>query len=132
MMDTLKITDKDGKPIGSGQKITFIDKLCVDKIPKLNFVSNSSYIETPSKFKQPKCGLVNIQNNDQQCFKILYVISSERQENNDFRVSALKKNNILMKIFFPVNYEDMVIFQEVNNISVMAYGMVDDDDLFSI
>ena len=62
----------------------------------------------------------------------MYVISSERQENNDFRVSALKKNNILMKIFFPVNYEDMVIFQEVNNISVMAYGMVDDDDLFSI
>ena len=62
----------------------------------------------------------------------MYVISSERKENNDFRVSALKKNNILMKIFFPVNYEDMVIFQEVNNISVMAYGMVDDDDLFSI
>ena len=30
MMDTLYLTEKDGKPIGSGWKIQTINKLCVD------------------------------------------------------------------------------------------------------
>ena len=30
MMDTLYLTDKDGKPIGSGWQIHSINKLCVD------------------------------------------------------------------------------------------------------
>ena len=32
-------------------------------------IRGSSYIPTPDKYKNPKCGLVNIQNNDVECFK---------------------------------------------------------------
>ena len=68
LMDTLYVTDKDGKPIVSGWNIQAIYKLCVD-IFQTRDLRGSSYIETPSKFKHSRCGLVNIQNNDQQCFR---------------------------------------------------------------
>ena len=29
----------------------------------------SSYIPTPEKYSNPKCGLINIQNTDQECFR---------------------------------------------------------------
>ena len=32
-------------------------------------VRGSSYIPTPIKFYNPKCGLINIKNDDQECFK---------------------------------------------------------------
>ena len=53
MMDTLYLTDKDGKPIGSGWKIQTINKLCVD-IFQTKHLRGSSYIETPIKFKHAK------------------------------------------------------------------------------
>ena len=82
MMDTLYLTDKDGKPIGSGWKIQTINMLCVD-IFQTRDIRGSSYIETPCKFKHAKCGLANIQKHDQQCLKKrLYVASSGRDEQN--------------------------------------------------
>ena len=33
-----------------------------------NPVRGSSYIPTPDKYNHPKCGLINIQNEDQECF----------------------------------------------------------------
>ena len=32
-------------------------------------VRGSSYIPTPDKYNHPKCGLINIQNEDQECFR---------------------------------------------------------------
>jgi hypothetical protein len=32
-------------------------------------IRGSSYIPTPVKFAHPKCGLVNIRNTDDKCFK---------------------------------------------------------------
>ena len=59
MMDALYLNDKDGKPSGSGWKIKYIDKLCVDIVQKRD-LRGSSYIETPSSVKHSKCGLVNM------------------------------------------------------------------------
>ena len=80
MMDTLYLTDKDSKPIGSGWKLPPINKSCVD-IFQTRDLRGSSSIATPSKFKHARCGLVNIQSNDQQCFKycMLYHQSEKKR-----------------------------------------------------
>jgi hypothetical protein len=36
---------------------------------KIRPIRASSYIPTPEKYASPKCGLINIKNEDQQCFK---------------------------------------------------------------
>ena len=49
MMDTLYLSDKDGKPAGSGWTIQTINKLCVD-IFQTRVLIGASVIGTPSKF----------------------------------------------------------------------------------
>ena len=36
---------------------------------KIRPTRGSSYIPTPTRFSNPKCGLINIRNEDNQCFK---------------------------------------------------------------
>ena len=38
-------------------------------IHEIKPVRGSSYIPTPVKFSNPKCGLINIKNDDVECFK---------------------------------------------------------------
>ena len=90
MMDTLYLTDKDGKPIGSGWKIQTINKLCVD-IFQTRDLRSSSYIETPSKFKKRKVWISHIQNNDQQCVKYCMLYHQIEKKKDDYRVSPLSK-----------------------------------------
>ena len=59
MMDTLELTDKDKKSLGSGWAIKAIDKLCADLCLTKDLIW-SSYIASPSKFRHARCGLVNI------------------------------------------------------------------------
>ena len=116
MMDTLYLTDKDGKPIGSGWKIQTINKLCVD-IFQTRDLRGSSYIETPSKLKNAKCRLVNIQNNDQQCFKYCLLYHQSEKINNYYTVIALTKiedKYSYADISFPVCYADIDTFLIIN------------------
>ena len=38
-------------------------------IYETNPIRGSSYIPTPPKFNNSRCGLINIQNDDQECFR---------------------------------------------------------------
>ena len=79
-----------------------------------------------------KCRLVNIQKQWPSVFRILYVVSSEREENNDYRVSALSKTEDKYSyddILFPVAYEDIDIFHDINKICVMVFEMADETDV---
>ena len=58
-LDTLELTDKDGKPQGSGWSRISIDQFCVD-IYQTNSRA-SHYKEIPTKFKNSMFGFVNIQ-----------------------------------------------------------------------
>ena len=51
----------------------------------------SSYIPTPAKYSNPKCGLINIQNDDELCFKWRTLYHQTEQKKNDDRISVLKK-----------------------------------------
>ena len=45
-------------------------------------------LKTPEKFKNSKCGLSNIQNDDNQCFKYCLVYHQSKQGSRDDRVSV--------------------------------------------
>jgi len=51
----------------------------------------SSYIETPEKCSNAKCGLINIQNDDNECFKWCVKYHQSKKEKHCDRISVLKK-----------------------------------------
>ena len=53
---------------GSGYSVKKIQHVFL-KSYAVRPIRGSSYIPTPEKFSNPKCGLVNIKNEDQECFK---------------------------------------------------------------
>ena len=60
----------------------------------------SSYIKTPGKYSNAKCGLINIQNDDNECFKWCVKYHQSKKERHCDRISVLKrlKTNISMKV----------------------------------
>ena len=54
-------------------------------------IRGSSYIPTPEKFSHAKCGLINIRNDDNECFKWCMIYHQTKKEKHDDRISVLKK-----------------------------------------
>ena len=48
-------------------------------------------METPVKFQNLKCGLVNIQNEDDECFRWCMLYHQSQKKHNDQRISTLNK-----------------------------------------
>jgi hypothetical protein len=70
----------------------------IDKITKLfahthtlKTKKGSSYIPTPARFAAPKCGLINIRNTDQQCFRYCMLYHQSDQSKNSHRLTVLEK-----------------------------------------
>jgi hypothetical protein len=89
----------------------------------------SSYIPTPEKYSNPKCGLVNIKNQDQECFKWCMKYHQTSRGKDCQNISALKKVQDKYNydgIEFPVSYDDIYKFEELNNICIYVYSIDDD------
>ena len=89
----------------------------------------SSYIPTPEKFSNPKCGLINIQNDDNECFKWCMKYHQTKKDKNDDRVSVLKKVDdkySYENVNFPAGYDDIETFEENNKVAVFVYALKDD------
>ena len=89
----------------------------------------SSYIETPAKFKNSKCGLVNIQNNDNECFKYCLLYHQSNKLKHADRVSVLKKIEDKYNwsgINFPASFSDIQKFEDMNKICINVYGITDE------
>ena len=56
------------QPMGSRWKIVSIDELAIN-IFETKIWRGSSYIETPEKFANAKCRLIDISNDDEECFR---------------------------------------------------------------
>ena len=50
---------------------------------------SGSYIKTPEKYSNPKCGLINIQNTDNKCFMWCMRYHQSPKDKNGARVSNL-------------------------------------------
>ena len=78
-----------------------------------NPVRGSSYIPTPEKYSNAKCGLINIQNDDQECFKWCMKYHQSEKKEKSHRVTALKKVNdkyIYENVHFPAALQDIEQF----------------------
>ena len=92
----------------------------------------ASYIPTPERYKNAKCGLINIQNPDQECFKWNALYHQTPKGKNDDRLSVLKKVVDKYKwddINFPASYEDISRFEELNQMCVFVYGLDDENNI---
>ena len=86
----------------------------------------SSYIPTPEKFKNAKCGLVNIQNEDELCFKYCMLYHQTSKGKHDSRVTVLKKVADKYKwegIGFPASFNDVEKFEHLNQVCINVWGI---------
>jgi hypothetical protein len=58
------------------------------QLMKINLVEVQNYIPTPEKYKNPKCGLMNIQNDDQECFRWCMKYHQSKEDKHSDRISV--------------------------------------------
>ena len=83
-----------------------------------------SYIPTPEKYSNPKCGLINIQNDDNECFKWCMKYHQTKRGKNCDRITVLKKvedKYDYSGVDFPTSYDDIRAFEENNEVAVFIY-----------
>ena len=86
-METLE--PKESKP-GSGWTIQSFDSLYVD-IYETKPLRGSYHIPTPAKYSYAKCGWINIQNDDQECFKWCMRYHQSEKKKHDHLITTLQK-----------------------------------------
>ena len=94
------------------------------KVYKTRVARGSSYIPTPPPYNNAKCGLINIQNDDQECFKWCMKYHQTKQQKHDDRISVLKKLEDKFNyegVEFPANFEDIKRFELNNGVAVFVY-----------
>ena len=75
---------------GSGWVVKRYLKLAIDMF-EIKVARGSSYIPTPARYANSRCGLINIQNKDQECFKWCMRYHQTQKEKHDARISVLSK-----------------------------------------
>ena len=86
----------------------------------------SSYIATPPELCNPRMGIVNIQNNDEQCFKYCMLYHQTAKAKNNDRISFLKKVEDKYNwegVNFPATLEDIQTF-EITAKSALTFSRI--------
>ena len=81
----------------------------------------------------PKCGLVNIQNHDIECFKWCMKYHQSEQSKHSHRLTELKKvkdNYNYSDISYPVACDDITIFEDNNNLMINVWKIEDNGNIF--
>ena len=121
----LKAATEAFKANKSGYKFEKIVKFDID-IFETKPLRGSSFIPTPEKYSNPKCGLVNIKNDDQECFKWCMLYHQSDKQKNNQNISSLKKiedKYDYTGIEFPADYNDLTNFEELNKVSIFVYSI---------
>ena len=104
---------------GSGWSVKRIDTLFA-VTHTLKAARGSSYIITPAKWRNPKCGLINIQNHDQECFRRCMLYHQSEQKEKSHRTTALAKlteKHDYTGITFPISYGHITAFDHMNSLT---------------
>src|SRR6201990_2988539 len=107
------------------------------KVAKYKPLRASSYIETPIRYKNPKFGLINIQNkNDNECFKWCIARSDCLDEGHLHRLSTrikeVSKNYNWKGIKFPVQLKQINKFENQNDVSINVFGLDEKEILYPL
>ena len=109
------------------------------KIAQLNYINldffkiraarGSSWIPTPERYSNPKCGLINIKNEDQECFRWCMKYHQSSQQKDAQNISMLKKiedKHDYSDISFLTAHDDVYKFEEQNNSYMFVYELDED------
>ena len=124
-VEVLDQKDAEGKSMGFGWTIVSIEKLAIDTF-ETKPLRGSSYIETPEKYSNSRCGLINIRNEDEECFRWCMLYHQSDKSKNSDRVSALKKITDKYNydgIVFLVHYASIETFEELNKVCIFVYEL---------
>ena len=92
----------------------------------------SSYIKTPEPYNNAKCGLINIKNEDDECFKWCMKYHQSEQVKHCDRLTVLKKVEDKYNydnIKYPATYDDIKQFETDNEICINVYTIDVDNGL---
>ena len=88
-------------------------------------MKGSSYIDLPPEIKNPK-SLINIKNEDNECFRWCHIRHLNPQNKNPQRIKKIDKNLIKQldysNIEFPVTVKQINKIEKQNNIRINLFG----------
>ena len=110
---------------GSGWVIDRIDSHYIN-VTTYTPLHGSSYIELPTELRNPKKGLINIKNKDDECFRWCHIRHLNPQEKNPQRINKVDKEMInelnYDGIVFPVSQKHYNKVEKQNNIRINVFG----------
>ena len=111
---------------GSGWTIKSVDNHYVN-IAQYKPLKGSSYIKLPEELRHPKKGLINIKNNDNECFRWSHLakLHSDKVKTHCERISHYKKYVDTLNydgIQFPVSIKQIPKIERQNDISINVFG----------
>ena len=122
--DILNVIDKWVSE-GSGWVIDRIDSHYIN-VTTYTPLHGSSYIELPTELKNPKKGLINIKNKDDECFRRCHIRHLNPQEKNPQRINKVDKEMInelnYDGIEFLVSQKHYNKVEKQNNIRINVFG----------
>ena len=110
---------------GSGWVIDRIDSHYIN-VTTYTPLHGSSYIELPTELKNPKKGLINIRNKDNECFRWCHIRHLNPQEKNPQRIKKVDKKMInelnYDGIDFPLSQKHYNKVEKQNIIRINVFG----------
>ena len=113
---------------GTEWKIKSINHFFIECI-SIRVARGASYIPTPSPYNNSKCGLINIRNEDQECFKWCMKYHQSPMDKHSDRTTVLIKLDdkyVYDDVNFPADFDDVEQFEINNKVSVFVYCIGDD------
>ena len=113
---------------GSGWVIDRLDRHYIN-VTKYKPLHGSSYIELPKELKNPKKGLININNEDDECFRWCHIRHLNPQEKDPERIKKKDKKMInelnYEGVDFPISQKHYNKIEKQNNIRINVFGYED-------
>ena len=110
---------------GSGWVINRIDSHYIN-VTTYQPLNGSSYIELPTKLRNPKKGLINIKNKNDECFRWCHIRQLNLQKTNHRRIKKEDKRLIgelnYEGIEFPVSQKQYNKIEKQNSIRINVFG----------
>ena len=110
---------------GSGWTIQSVDSHHINTV-KYEPLKGSSYIQLPQELRNSSKGLINLKNNDNQCFRWCHIRHSNPQDKYPQRIKKVDKEYIkkldYKDIEFPVNIKQYNKIEKQNEININVFG----------
>ena len=132
IMDTLQLSQQKVLGVvdrwisqGSGWTIDHIDSHHLN-ITIYKPLKGSSYIKLPAKLSNPMKGLINLKNNDNECFRWCHIRHLNPQERNPQRIKQSDKECVEKLnydgVTFPVTVKQINKIEKQNKININLFG----------